>query len=168
MVDGKIQRGALGAAGEIGHMSINFEGPQCQCGNKGCLELYCSEKAILKAAKCLSKPILDFESLVTEYRAGNSAVTEIVNRAAEMFGIGIANIAYLFNPGVVVVGGSYKKLGDSFLDQVNRTVRRHIYPLFYQNIGLQFSALEHDSCLIGIGAVVFDRLLKKPSFLLDH
>lgn len=95
MVDGKIQRGALGAAGEIGHMSINFEGPQCQCGNKGCLELYCSEKAILKAAKCLSKPILDFESLVTEYRAGNSAVTEIVNRAAEMFGIGIANIAYL-------------------------------------------------------------------------
>ena len=71
----------MGAAGEIGHMSINFEGPQCQCGNKGCLELYCSEKAILKAAKCLSKPILDFESLVTEYRAGNSAVTEIVNRA---------------------------------------------------------------------------------------
>ena len=168
VVDGKIQRGALGAAGEIGHMSINFEGLQCQCGNKGCLELYCSEKAILKAAKCLSKPILDFESLVTEYRAGNSAVTEIVNRAAEMFGIGIANIAYLFNPGVVVVGGSYKKLGDSFLDQVNRTVRRHIYPLFYQNIGLQFSALEHDSCLIGIAAVVFDRLLKKPSFLLDH
>ncbi len=41
---------------------------------------------------------------VTEYRAGNSAVTEIVNRAAEMFGIGIANIAYLFNPGVVVGG----------------------------------------------------------------
>ena len=126
------------------------------------------KKLFLKAAKCLSKPILDFESLVTEYRAGNSAVTEIVNRAAEMFGIGIANIAYLFNPGVVVVGGSYKKLGDSFLDQVNRTVRRHIYPLFYQNIGLQFSALEHDSCLIGIAAVVFDRLLKKPSFLLDH
>ena len=169
ILQGKILTGCKGAGGEIGHMKVNMDETRvCGCGNKGCLELYCSEKAILKAAKCLSKPILDFESLVTEYRAGNSAVTEIVNRAAEMFGIGIANIAYLFNPGVVVVGGSYKKLGDSFLDQVNRTVRRHIYPLFYQNIGLQFSALEHDSCLIGIAAVVFDRLLKKPSFLLDH
>lgn len=168
VVDGKIQRGALGAAGEIGHMSINFDGPQCQCGNKGCLELYCSEKAILKAARALPEPIFDFETLVIEYHAGNPIVTKIVNRAAEMFGIGIANIAYLFNPGVVVVGGSYKKLGDSFLDQVNLSVRRHIYPLFYQNINLQFSALEYDSCLTGIAAVVFDRLLQKPSALMEN
>lgn len=167
VVDGKIQRGALGAAGEIGHMSINFEGPQCQCGNKGCLELYCSEKAILAKAMSLSNPIENFDQLVNEYRAGNPMITAIVNRAAEMFGIGIANIVYLFNPGVVIVGGCFKKLGEKFLEQVNVSVRHHIYPLFYQNIDLQFTSLEEDPCLTGIAAVVFDRILKSPLTLLE-
>lgn len=168
VVDGKIQRGALGAAGEIGHMSINFEGPQCQCGNKGCLELYCSEQAILAGTESLPHAIHDFDELAEEYRAGNPAVAEIVNRAAEMFGIGIANIVYLFNPGVVIVGGSFKKLGVPFLDQVNISVRHHIYPFFYQNVDLQFTSLDQDPCLIGIAAVVFDRILKNPLTLLEE
>lgn len=168
VVDGKIQRGALGAAGEIGHMSINFDGPQCQCGNKGCLELYCSEKAILAGTESFPQPIHDFDELAREYQAGNPAVAKIVNRAAEMFGIGIANIVYLFNPGVVIVGGSFKKLGADFLEQVNISFRRHIYPFFYQNVDLQFTSLPDDPCLTGIAAVVFDRILKNSLTLLEE
>ncbi len=132
VVEGELLHGAVGAAAELGHMVVDFDGPPCQgnCPNRGCLEALCSGSAIgrmgaevaaadpaggLGRAAATGREISG--ALVTELaHDGDPAALACVRRAGEALGVGIANVVNIFNPEVVVVGGGVIAAGDLLLE----------------------------------------------------
>ncbi|MBL7223873.1 MAG: ROK family protein, partial [Candidatus Brocadiae bacterium] len=120
IVDGKLVTGCREAAGEIGHMVVQIGGPQCGCGNYGCLEALASRTAIerdIRQAIADGKQTL-VEDLLKEtdglvkssvlrkaLKAGDKVVTQIMQRASEVLGYGCLTVRHLLDPDVIVLGG---------------------------------------------------------------
>jgi len=141
LLDGKIYHGATGAAGEIGHITIEDNGPLCTCGNRGCLEALASGKAIaLQAQEAVQKgkrtqladvkPLerITAQDVALAARRGDLIAQQILARAGSYLGIAIAGLVNLFNPQMIVVGGGVAQIGDLFLEPVRDTVRRRSLP----------------------------------------
>jgi glucokinase len=134
--DGRVERGALGAAGEIGHMVIDREGLPCHgnCPNRGCLETVCSGTALGREARVLAaehpesalgraaRAGRDIDGvLVTQLaREGDAVAREAVTRIGTALGVGLSNVVNLFNPDVVVVGGGVIANGELLLAPARR------------------------------------------------
>ena len=122
IVSGQLYRGADGAAGEVGHMTVLPGGPRCNCGNRGCLEAvasgtafrrrhgYTTEEAAARAAKGGA--------------AGRRAMRDVAG-LADWLGLGLANLANLLNPEVIVVGGGLTNLGPMLFTPLRKAVRKY-------------------------------------------
>lgn len=164
-IDGQIYRGASGSAGEIGHMTVDENGPLCTCGNRGCLEAIAGGKAIAaKAREAVARNkqtelanIQPTES-ITAVEVANAAsrgdlvAQEILAEAGEQLGIAITSLVNLFNPGVVVVGGGVAQTGDLFLEPIRKMVLKRSLPAAAQAVRITSALLgKRSSCM---GAVV--------------
>ena len=111
VVGGEVYRGALGLAGELGHMSIKVDGPLCKCGNTGCLELFASRIALLRAIRERATKRLTaeatFSDVVEAFADGDGVATEEVGKAARYLAQGITNCINFANPDLVVIGDEY-------------------------------------------------------------
>jgi len=127
ILDGRIYRGAGGGAGEVGHMVLDPEGPPCGCGRRGCLEALASGTAMAARARELAaagrgKAILreaggaaggiTAVSVSRAAAAGDSEAAEIITRAGEYLGMGLANVINLINPDRLVLGGGALEAGE--------------------------------------------------------
>jgi glucokinase len=99
IVDGRLYSGAHGTAGEVGHMVLDPAGPECLCGMHGCTEAYASGNSIARQA---GRPASEVFAAAHE---GDPKSVEIVQRAARMVGIALMNLANLFDPELIVMGG---------------------------------------------------------------
>ena len=132
VLGGRLQRGAHGVAGEWGHMRVVPDGRLCACGNRGCWEQYVSGNALGQAARELaaSSPAtatrllelvdgrageLTGEHVARAATAGDAAARELVTDVGAWLGQGIADLAAVLDPDVVVVGGSVSLLGELLL-----------------------------------------------------
>ena len=139
IVDGKIVEGAHGAGGEIGHIHVedSITDP-CGCGNCGCLEQVASATGIVRLAKeeLAKNPVLPTalrDSEITSkavfdaYKEGDAMATTIVNRFAKYLGTGIATIAAVTDPEVIVIGGGVSKAGECLTDIVGNYFRARAF-----------------------------------------
>jgi glucokinase len=139
IVDGKIVEGAHGAGGEIGHIHVedNITDP-CGCGNCGCLEQVASATGIVRLAKeeLAKNPVLPSALRDTEitskavfdaYKDGDAMASTIVNRFAKYLGTGIATIAAVTDPEVIVIGGGVSKAGECLTDIVGNYFRARAF-----------------------------------------
>lgn len=164
-IDGQIYRGATGSAGEIGHMTVDEDGPLCTCGNRGCLEAIAGGRAIAaKAREAVQKNkqtelanIKPVES-ITAVEVANAATRgdlvaqEILAAAGDQLGIAITSLVNLFNPSIVVVGGGIAQTGDLFLEPIRKMVLKRSLPAAAQAVRITSSLLgKRSSCM---GAVV--------------
>lgn len=138
LMGGQIHRGATGAAGELGHVVVDSEGPRCPCGNYGCLETYASGTALadagLAAAKAepnsaLGKAYASGREvtgpLVTELAGeGDAAAIEVLAHAGHKLGIGLSSLANAFDPEVIVIGGGAAAAGELLLGPAREELRR--------------------------------------------
>jgi glucokinase len=120
---GELVRGAQGAAGEFGHMTIDYDGPLCPCGAHGCLEAFVSGTALAREARALG---LDMTAAQVAELAhdGHVGARALVAEMGTRLGTGIANLVNAFNPEVVVVGGGVLALGDLLLEPAREEVAR--------------------------------------------
>lgn len=142
VLGGELIHGASDAAGEIGHMSIDFTGRLCKCGNYGCLEAYCSGPNIAARARegieagveTILGDLVDgeldritaatvYEGVVMEDRYANEVMTE----TAKILGAGIANILNVLNPEVVVIAGGVTRAGPHLFEPLRSEVRRRAF-----------------------------------------
>ena len=136
LLDGTIYRGTTGSAGEIGHITINENGPICSCGNRGCLEALAGGKAIARRAVeavhrgqrtqlSLIQPLETIRAadVIAAARGGDLLAQHILAEAGEHLGTAIASLVNLFNPGMIVVGGGLAQIGDLLLEPIRQTVR---------------------------------------------
>ena len=124
ILDGRIFRGARGSAGELGHLTLDEQGPLCRCGSRGCLEAYASTSTAIEMMSA-QLPGATLDDIFTAARHGNVAARRLLEDAGLHVGWGLATVVNLLNPGVVVVGGDLSRAGELLLDSVRLGLRRH-------------------------------------------
>jgi len=120
VLDGRLHLGPNQRAGEFGHHTVSEDGPACECGNHGCLELYAGSRAIATAAGAPS-----FHEAVLRARSGDAAATRALARAGELIGIAVANVLIFLAPDRVVVGGGVVEAGELLLEPLRASVADH-------------------------------------------
>lgn len=120
----EIFRGAAGFAGEIGHLTLDDQGPMCRCGSRGCLEAYASIGAIL-ALMSGQQPGASLDDIIAAADEGSSAARRTFEDAGLHLGWGLASIVNLLNPHVLVIGGDLARAGDLLLEPARVGLRRH-------------------------------------------
>ena len=166
VVGGEVYRGALGLAGEMGHMSINVDGPLCKCGNTGCLELFASRIALLRAIRERATTRLTkdatFVEVVDAYADGDTVATEEVNKVARYLAQGIINCINFANPDLIVIGDEYVMLGEPFLNAIKVYIEKAILPSVYSSVRIELSSLIEDTVLKGTFLDVFSQIYLGP------
>ncbi|WP_437190812.1 ROK family protein [Planctomicrobium sp. SH527] len=164
VIDGKLRLGPLGAAGELGHQTIDPTGPLCGCGNHGCLETFASATAIASEgirlmlvgmAPALRDRVGGDPGRVTVQAMGevadqDPAVRQAILHAASNLAIGIANVVVTIDPELIVIGGGVSRLGDLLLDQVKSEIRTRLGRLFpVEQIRIETSQLDVRAGVMG-------------------
>ena len=167
IMDGQILRGRFGIAGEFGHMQVVPGGQRCECGNKGCWEQYASGNALVREARSMmtaNSPMATYllalasgdpstltGPMITEAaRDGDQTATELLGEIGQWLGVGIANLAAAFDPGVFVIGGGVSAAGDLLLGPARDTFRRHLTGRGYRpEARIVAAALGNEAGLIG-------------------
>lgn len=147
---GRLFRGAQGAAGEIGHISVDTDGARCWCGGHGCLEQTASVPALLRAAGRRS-----WSRFTTALDAGEENECAAVERAAHAVGRALAAACSTANPQRIVLGGEVAELGPVFLDPVAATFRRYTATRVHRGVQLLPAALADRAGALGALALVF-------------
>jgi glucokinase len=173
ILDGKLYHGAVGMAGEIGHMTLLPNGPRCGCGNRGCLEALASGPAIARQARervahGVPTRIADLAGgdleritarLVAEAASqGDAEAQQILAEALNYLGIGMANLVNLFNPQLVVIGGGLANIGEPLFEAVRRAIGRHAYRAQAQAVRVVRAELGDHVGVLGAAAVAWRRL----------
>lgn len=173
VIDGKLRLGPLGAAGEIGHQTIDRTGPLCGCGNHGCLETLASGTAL--AAEGVRLMLMGLAPNLHEAVDGDPGeinveimgqvadldepVRDAILNAAADIAIGVANIITTIHPELVVIGGGVANLGPLLLDRIRRDVEDRVGRLFpVDDIRIERSALEEKAGVLGAVALAIHGL----------
>jgi glucokinase len=139
ILNGEMWVGATGAAGALGHMSVDPAGPDCLCGSKGCVEQYASATSVAKKyGRGTSKDCFDAA------KKGEKDALEVVDWAAEGLAIGIANTIQVLYPDIVVLAGGMALAGDFLIEKVRESVRKKVFGVFAQNIRVEASQVPGD------------------------
>jgi glucokinase len=120
-IDGKVHQGHDGTAGEIGHQTIDPDGPSCNCGNRGCLEAFARADRIAEACGTVT-----VEEAVNRARNGDAAALAGLASIGRWLGIGIANMITVISPDRVVIGGGISASGDLLLDPIRAELDRRV------------------------------------------
>lgn len=120
-IDGRVHLGHDGTAGEVGHQTIDPDGPLCNCGNRGCLEAFARADRI--AAACGTDSA---EAAIAAARAGDTRAIEGLAEIGRYLGIGIANMVAVISPDRVVIGGGVAAAGPLLLDPIRDEVRQRV------------------------------------------
>ena len=171
VVDGRPLMGAYGMAGELGHMTIDRNGPSCRCGKAGCLEALASGTAIAESARGRlekGKPslILDIvsgassrissETVFEAATRGDLVARDILDDVARALGAGLVNVLHIFNPDVIVIGGGvsnhWEYLEPMVRSYIDAHAMSHVRRLGFR---LSVSSLGDDIGLLGAAALVW-------------
>jgi glucokinase-like ROK family protein len=158
IINDKIFKGTGGTAGEIGHTTINVKGPMCRCGNRGCLESYLSNLAILDEtekrlndypASRLHQEDLIIENLVEAAQKGDELAVDVIVSAGKNLGIAIANLLNLVNPELIILGGDIVEAGEVFADAVRSTAFNRSISKAANEVTIMASGFKQDSIVVG-------------------
>jgi len=170
ITNGQLYTGACGSAGEIGHMTIDTNGPRCECGNVGCLETLASGSAIAREAirrissgerssltELTDGKIADITAreVAIAARQGDPLAGSVINNAAAYLGVGMVNLVNIFNPEMIIVGGGVASMGDLLLNPARQVVKERAFPVSSAAASIVITELGHDAGLLGAAHFAF-------------
>lgn len=158
----KLYRGAFGGAGEIGHTAINCEdsAPICRCGERGCLEEFCSNRALNKKAKILGYE--NWRTMATAARGGDSEARKSFEQFGRWLGLGIKNVVNVLNPQAVIIGGELMEAEDLFLRTVAEIVCKHSFPRGRMAPDVLSWQVGQAGFLLGAAGLAIEEFLSSP------
>jgi predicted NBD/HSP70 family sugar kinase len=162
---GELLRGERGYAGEIGHMTVNpYQGRPCGCGARGCLEAEAGERALLEAAGRDGRTTGTeaVRSVVASADLGDVTARAALHQVGDWLGIGIANLANLFDPDLVVLGGTLRDVFLGSAAQVRSRINTNALAAVREHMRLRVSELGDDTVLIGAAELAFSEVLARP------
>lgn len=147
IINGDLYKGARGYAGETGHMTIEADGKECSCGNRGCWELYASEKTYDHPESPL--PSRRTSELVRHAEQGHDETIAHFSDIGRYLGVGITNLVNGFNPQSVVIGGPLADAREWIQDTIEQVVSKRTLPYHRERMEIRFAELGSRSTVIG-------------------
>jgi N-acetylglucosamine repressor len=180
ILNGKLFHGEHFISGEVGHMTIDINGPKCTCGNYGCLQTFASGPAIAERAK--REILLGKESLITEmvngdldlidgkivYEAaikGDALSIEILSEAGRYLGIGLTNIIHTLNPKKIIIGGGVANANGYVLKSVKETIQKRCLTQSAKQTEILLSKLGADATAIGAVTLILQELFSTHGYM---
>lgn len=144
---GRIFRGADGLGGELGHVVVEADGPECpgSCPNRGCLEALCSGTALERAAGRKGRDVVEAA------RNGDDEAQAHLDRLGRYLGIGISNMVNAFQPEVVVIGGGLSAAADLFLETAVAEAGSRALPTLWERASVRVAQAGNAAGVIGAG-----------------
>lgn len=171
IIDGKLYLGISGSVGELGHITIEPCGPRCNCGNVGCLEMLASGTAIVRDATkrirqgekstltAMVKGEIDkitAEKVSEAARNGDKLAQEVMAQAAYYLGIGMIDIANIFNPEMIVIGGGMAALDDMIIAPGRKLVEERSYSRKLRTMRIVTAKLGNEAGIYGAADFAFE------------
>lgn len=170
ILDNRLFRGATGAAGEIGHVSIDYEGPYDRAGVSGAIEAYLGQRFLSRHARyqLLARETDLFETSgpdladVTPERlheaavAGDPAAREVLAWAGHKLGVVLGSAVNLLDIRKIVVGGGVSNADEYILGPARETIRRFVYPPMFEGVEIVRETRGNDVALLGAARLVFE------------
>lgn len=161
---GRLQRGAQGIAGDIGHVRISRgAGVSCHCGNEGCLEALASGPAIARGLRELGIDAPNSSSIVDLVRQGDLAAIQAVRQAGRDLGEVLTACVSLMNPSVIVVGGSMPGVGEHLIAGVREIIYTRSMPLATSHLSIVQSAAGANAAILGASLLAIHHALSPES-----
>lgn len=173
IVDNNLIHGAIDAAGEIGHITVEPDGYQCTCGKKGCLEQYASATGVIHLTRDIAAKYTEHSSLKTIIdegqkidskivfdfaKEGDKLALQIVDQFVYYLALALGNVANLLNPSTIVLGGGVSKAGDFLAEKVNQKVEEFTFPTIREVTKIKIAELGNDAGMIGAASLVLNEL----------
>lgn len=165
-----LYAGEMGFSGEIGHTTINYEGPKCACGNTGCLELYASIPEIVRQAKIsiqlgIDSALKEFDEIkwhdiVRCAMEKDMLALNLIDRLCMYISIGIVSIINLFDPKAIFLGHDIAIAGRLLTQKLELFIIERTISSKYKHIPVENSAFEDKSAVIGAAALVLNQLFQ--------
>lgn len=163
VLNGQAYRGNTSNALEIGHMTVDPNGPRCNCGNVGCLEAVSSGTAIAKAAKeavnsKVETSLRQYDKITSyevfkEADKGDKVAKYIIDNALNYLGIGVANAISIFDPEMVIIGGGVTNAGEIVFDKVKEVVNTRCFKAMAESCKIVPAGLGTDAGVVGAVAL---------------
>jgi len=179
IIGGEIYRGQSGSAGEIGHITIDENGPPCRCGNYGCLESMAAGPAIAHRAQLAIKAGQETTLVKTKSvgeitaadvsRAasqGDPLSLQLFHEAGRHIGVALAGLINLFNPKLVIIGGGMAQAGDILLEPIRRSVQSHGLRIAVESCQIVQAQLGREATALGAVTVVLEKMFRSPELSL--
>lgn len=164
ILNGRLYRGSFLGAGEVGQMSIDYQGRPGNYGNLGAFEKYVGNAQIAERAQQLyekSGKLVPIEqctpaALDEAAIAGDPVAAQLWAQVGMEIGVALANVVWLLNPDSIVIGGGVARAGDLLFEPIRRTIRSFTMPTFYEELKILPAALGNDAGIIGSASVALD------------
>ncbi len=165
VVNNQLHLGIGGTGGELGHQTIDFNGPLCGCGNRGCLEAFASGpalaalgvKAVMQGLTTRIGELVDYDLnritprvIYEAAQAGDDIARDIFEQVGTYIGIAVANVLVAVGPRKVVIGGGVAQAGDLLLDPIRRTVSDRVHIMPVEQVQIVAAELGPNAGLIGV------------------
>ncbi len=163
IVGGRLYTGNFGVSGEIGHTSVDRRhGKWCDCGNRGCVELYAGLRGILEDASVQTGRQLSFAELQQLGAAGDAKVLSVLKEKGELIGYAVINLVNLLAPQRIILTGQVAALGAPILEPMKRVITERCFYHIADQVSITLSSLSENSTLLGAMTVVLDDFLENP------
>ncbi len=178
VIDGKIYSGAIGGAGEVGHMTIDDDGPICNCGNRGCWETLASGTALAREARHrieegMRTSILEYaegdmrkvtaQVIQDAAERGDNLAKELIGQTGYYLGVGLANLINIFNPELIVIGGGLSNIGDRLFDPAFKVAGERAYKQAFQAVRFACAELGRNSGVLGAAVFALQEMKRQSS-----
>ncbi len=179
VIDGRIFRGASGLGGELGHVVIDADGPECpgRCPNRGCLEAFCSGTALAREAEAVGRELPESalgrivavggvpsgRDAVAAARAGDAPAGALLERLGTRLGVGIASLVNAFEPQRIVIGGGLSAAGDLFMEAARREAAARALPALFERVSLSLARAGPLAGVIGAGLMAAQEAARRDT-----
>lgn len=160
ITNGALLRGAWGGAAELGHMTLDMNGEQCNCGMRGCLETYASGTWVAKRMENLMQlqnPSSGSSLLITSqqtfqlYHEGDLMAKQVVHTMITGLAHGVVNLIHTFNPQIIVLGGGVMENGHWIIELLQKKIHTIGLQSLIKDVKIEISQMSTESGLIGAG-----------------
>jgi glucokinase len=161
---GELQRGAQGAAGDLGHVQVaRGVDVTCRCGNQGCLEAIAAGPALARNLRDLGVAAESGQDVVDLVRGGDTAAGQVVRQAGRDIGEVVATVVNVMNPSAVVIGGAMADAGESLIAGIREVVYNRSLPLATEHLTISTSRAGERAGVIGAAALAISHVLSPAS-----
>jgi len=148
LLGGRVFRGHGGTAGEIGHVTIDENGPVCRCGNRGCLETFVRAPVLMESLRATHGSI-SLREATARALAGDPGCARVIADAGRHIGVAAASVCNLLNPQRIVIGGGLAAAGDLLLDPLRDVVDRFAIPSAAERVSVVVGELKERAEVLG-------------------